>query len=248
MNRDDMLESCLALNQARTLEDFYRHIDDYTRQLGFDQFLYTAVPSSYRPENSDSPLTLLSSYDSGWLEYYLDKRYEQDDVSIHYCLSGCDAPYIWRRSFDVKELTQKQRNVFLQAGEAGLRSGFSIPMHHQPGVIGAAAFTTDSSLSDFELLYKERSQRAISFIYAFNDAVLSLYAPHFGQRHLPMLTARESDVLHWLAAGQTYETIADSLAVGASTVRKHASRIIAKLGARNSTHACVLALRWGLIK
>src|SRR3954452_7461087 len=57
------------------------------------------------------------------------------------------------------------------------------------------------------------------------------------------LSPRERDVLALLASGLTNEEIADELVVTASTVKNHMARIMAKLGARNRTHAAVMATR-----
>jgi DNA-binding NarL/FixJ family response regulator len=64
-----------------------------------------------------------------------------------------------------------------------------------------------------------------------------------GQQAVDTLSPRERDVLALLAAGLTNEEIADDLVVTASTVKNHVARIMSKLGARNRTHAAVIATR-----
>lgn len=55
------------------------------------------------------------------------------------------------------------------------------------------------------------------------------------------LTARERDVLHWLARGKTDHAIAEILEISPRTVHKHLQRIYEKLGVENRTAAVVRA-------
>jgi DNA-binding NarL/FixJ family response regulator len=56
------------------------------------------------------------------------------------------------------------------------------------------------------------------------------------------LTPREIEVVARIAQGLPNEEIARELVVSASTVKNHVARIVTKLGARNRTHAAVLAV------
>jgi DNA-binding CsgD family transcriptional regulator len=55
------------------------------------------------------------------------------------------------------------------------------------------------------------------------------------------LTARESEVLHWLAEGKTNEAIAIILGIALRTVEKHVENILAKLGVENRVEAVLRA-------
>ena len=58
---------------------------------------------------------------------------------------------------------------------------------------------------------------------------------------------RELCVLTYLADGRARKEIAVLLGITANTVKSHQTQIMLKLGARNSTHAVVIAVRRGLI-
>ena len=60
------------------------------------------------------------------------------------------------------------------------------------------------------------------------------------------LTARETEVLHLLAAGRSNRDIAAELFISAKTVSVHVSSILAKLHATSRTEAAAIAHRAGL--
>jgi DNA-binding NarL/FixJ family response regulator len=62
------------------------------------------------------------------------------------------------------------------------------------------------------------------------------------------LTNRELDVIQAMAQGNSNRRIAKALSINEATVKGHVKRILAKLGARDRTHAVVVALQRGLIE
>ena len=61
------------------------------------------------------------------------------------------------------------------------------------------------------------------------------------------LTDRETEILAGAADGETAAQTGARLFLSSETVKGYRKRIIAKLGARNGTHAVALALRTGLL-
>jgi DNA-binding NarL/FixJ family response regulator len=62
------------------------------------------------------------------------------------------------------------------------------------------------------------------------------------------LSARELELLKYLAEGYTNKEIARAMVLAEDTVKKAVQTLIAKLGATDRTHAVVLALRSDLIQ
>lgn len=61
------------------------------------------------------------------------------------------------------------------------------------------------------------------------------------------LTAREMEVLHYVAEGLTNRAIAQQMTISEHTVKFHLNAIMSKLGAQSRTEAVVRATRLGLI-
>ena len=55
------------------------------------------------------------------------------------------------------------------------------------------------------------------------------------------LTARETEVLIWIARGKTNDEIAVIVGAAPGTIRKHVEHILAKLSVENRTAAAVVA-------
>jgi LuxR family transcriptional regulator, quorum-sensing system regulator BjaR1 len=62
------------------------------------------------------------------------------------------------------------------------------------------------------------------------------------------LTARENEVLGWVAKGKSAWEIGEILHITKRTVDEHVQTGVRKLGAVNRTHAVAIALRDGIIK
>ena len=62
------------------------------------------------------------------------------------------------------------------------------------------------------------------------------------------LNEREAEILAGAADGETAVQTGQRLYLSPETVKSYRKRIIAKLGARNGTHAVALALRSGMLR
>jgi DNA-binding NarL/FixJ family response regulator len=90
---------------------------------------------------------------------------------------------------------------------------------------------------------------AVGETLMFPEAVRELAR---GRRHRPetvgdRLSEREREVLRLMAAGLENAEIAQEMFLGAQTVKTYVANILAKLDARNRTHAVVIAYRSGFV-
>ena len=121
-----------------------------------------------------------------------------------------------------------------------------------------------TSDSDGEI---QRAMRAGAAAYllksmAKDDLLAVIRSVHTGRRHVPAevaarlaehlgeddLTVRELEVLRLIRDGYRNKQIADQLAIAETTVNFHIKNLVAKLQARDRTHAVTIALRRGLLQ
>jgi DNA-binding NarL/FixJ family response regulator len=121
-----------------------------------------------------------------------------------------------------------------------------------------------TSDSDGEI---QRAMRAGAAAYllksmAKDELLAVIRSVHAGRRHVPAevaarlaehlgeddLTARELEVLRLIRDGYRNKQIADQLAIAETTVNFHVKNLVAKLQAKDRTHAVTIALRRGLLQ
>jgi DNA-binding NarL/FixJ family response regulator len=93
------------------------------------------------------------------------------------------------------------------------------------------------------------------------DLLDTIRTVHAGKRHIPpeiaksiaehaaddALTDREIDVLQGVGAGRSNKQIALQLGISEGTVKAHMKNILPKLGARDRTHAVMIAVKRGIL-
>jgi len=113
----------------------------------------------------------------------------------------------------------------------------------------------------------QRAMRAGAAAYLLksmpkDDLLAVIRSVHGGRRHVPPeiaarlaehfgeddLTARELDVLRLIRDGYRNKQIADQLAIAETTVNFHIKNLVAKLQAKDRTHAVTIAVRRGLLQ
>lgn len=67
------------------------------------------------------------------------------------------------------------------------------------------------------------------------------------QMYMSTLTPREIDVLRLAAVGNTNQKIGDQLGLSEGTIKTHMKNILAKMQARDRTHAVLLGIQRGII-
>lgn len=92
----------------------------------------------------------------------------------------------------------------------------------------------------FESSYAYRSGSLAGFHHAPSAAPAEI-----GRRGV--LSAREREVLHWIAQGKTGPEIAVILGISLCTVRVHIRHLLDRLGAANVAHLVAQAFRSGVL-
>ncbi|GGY47968.1 transcriptional activator protein LasR [Bacterioplanes sanyensis] len=241
----DWLEPAYQLTQGQSLEERRQQVSNALANVGFDQCLFVPLPGCLQSAELDIERYWFSTFDSDWLDYYARQNLVANDAPLKHCLSGQDTPYLWPSRGVSSGLSRSERNVYQEARSAGLISGVTLPCRNSLGEVGVVSVRFAGTESDFLPLWQAHQKDILHLLYAVNDALFESSRQCLSPAIYYPITRREREVLQWLAAGLTYDEVAKQLMIGISTVRKHVASGLQKLQARNTTHAAVLAARWG---
>lgn len=225
-----------ALTSAKTLDELQTFIVGLREVYDIEHLVYHSV-------NSTGEQYAAATYDTDWVNHYLDSDYARVDPVVQGCYRGYH-PIDWK-SLDWSK--KASRNFFQEAISSGVgNQGFSVPIRGPSGQF--ALFTVNQKGSDetWARFTSERSADLLLISHYINEKALDLEG---GNERVPLrsLSPRERDTLTLLATGQSRAAIAEALQISESTLRVYIESSRFKLGGTNTTHAVALALTHGLI-
>lgn len=244
-----LFDLCDQLRTLRTPEQFHQHTQTFVDHAGLKEFLFASLPTFATQQTLNKLPEGIGTFDESWIQYYGEKQYYRYDVPLHNALSGSTETFVWpKHDLRFKALPKQSLKVALEATEAGVGVGATIPLHNSFGAISTFSLSFDGSHDGFTQFYSGFKNTAEVFAYSLSEHALSTHPDFYAQPYRPNLTDKEIETLHWLAHGYTYDQTAYKMTIGASTIRKHTAKIFAKLKANNIAHATALAVKWRIIK
>lgn len=216
-------------------------------EAGSDARSYAALGVERLPDLVASEFTTLSVCDlvSGKREVYglpagalsaddraaFDRHFKAHPlVRFH----GYEGGRITQRISDCLPFAQFRRGALFNEyyRRIGVHHAIALPVLVQDGLL--VSFVLNRSRRDFS--DRERT-------------VLDLLRPYLARLYrraaaLERLTARESEVLNWIACGKTDRQIAAILGISARTVQKHLQNLYPKLGVESRTAAAMRVRRY----
>jgi len=203
------------------------------RDLGFDAFIYALrFPTTF----TESRIVQVRGYPDAWLERYWERSYFAIDPVIAYATRHV-LPVDW--SALVPNMSGVGRKMMGEAGEFGLRSGVTMPVHGPDGELGMLSLADD-----------RRPLRPADRAHVMT--LVQVLAPHVheavrrvaGPREAPApaLTHRERECLRWAADGKTSWEISQLCNIAERTVNFHFDNAVTKLKAANRQHAIAVAI------
>ena len=229
--RDDCLASMAQAPDAATLHAI---VADAARALGFDYCAY----GLRMPLPLSSPRTvMLNNYPSAWQARYADEGYLAVDPTVAHG-AGSLLPVLWSEA-----LFAPARPLWEDARAHHLRVGWAQASRTADGAAGMLTLArSHDAILENELRHSEGSMSWLA--HATHEAMARLHRPVTAA---VTLTAREAEVLRWMADGKTSSEAARILGLSERTVNFHVANAMAKLGAANKTAGVVKAALLGLL-
>jgi LuxR family quorum sensing-dependent transcriptional regulator len=206
------------------------------KACGFHAYIMAGLPS---PGTSLSDLTVASGWPPEWFDIYTRENFSAMDPVPKFGASTVQ-PFEWSEARYDKESDRAAHLVMTRATEFRLMQGYCIPLHYDGG---GAVISMATEQLNIDPVAKSALQ--LIGIYAHNR-IRSLGRPN--QQKRDGLTAREREVLRWVADGKTSWEVSVILKISERTVKFHLIQASRKLNAVNRTSAVAKALARGLIK
>ncbi len=207
---------------------------------------FYAIVSQPKPSPDLISHVLAGRWPQGWPERYIEKRYLLVDPTIRY-LPHAERGYSWKTAlafFEENTQHSKMRKMLDDAKRNGLRQGYMFPIHSAKGLVGNMSVGgLDLDLSPVEIsLFEQVAKLTLLKLLAFSG-----HTQKPEKMEAAEMTARELEILSYLADGRTSQDIANILNISNHTVDWHINSIQEKFRARNRQHAVATAFRRGLI-
>lgn len=229
-----------AINGAGNLDEILGILQKQVNLLGFDRLTYWL---RWPSKEAKQPV-FISTYPIQFIDHYIENDYQSHDMVGRFSTEK-NTPFVWTDIGKEIEITRMQQIIFSDSSSVGLKSGGSIPIHGPRQIKATFSVTSDISNEEFEDLFNyHRHELHILATYA-HEKIMSLGIDNPIKN--VSLSAREAQILTWVARGKTYWEIGVILGIQEDTVKKHMMNICKVLEVSNGSHAVSKAVIHGLI-
>jgi LuxR family quorum-sensing system transcriptional regulator CciR len=234
------------LNDCRQIQDEFQLralLAEITASLGFEQF---ALVHHVDLAGPPSGAMILMSYNEGWIERAISKRYFVDDP-IHAASTRTVTGFLWRDVPRMLSLSNRQERILDEARAFGLCEGLTVPVHSPGEYRGTCSFGT-RALTDLSTNLLGAAQLVATFAF---EAARRLLRDRWRQPGdlpvVPTLSPRQLDCVALVACGRGDGEIAHILGLSEPTVHQHINEAMRRYGVSKRTQLVVRALFDGQI-
>jgi LuxR family quorum sensing-dependent transcriptional regulator len=228
-----------AVNAATQTDQVYSLLAKEFAKFGFTDFLITDMPP---PSLKLDTHVIMSGWSSAWFERYMEQDFYAHDPMARRTRETLQ-PFFWDEVEVQSDDGAQAHRVMNEAADFGLKKGFSVP------IFGAEGEQSCVTMGGRQLSIPPRGREALHLmsVFAHNRA----RALRRNWQHPPAtqtrLTAREREVLKWVARGKTDWEIGEILNISKETSYAHVKSSCRKLDAVTRTQAVVRAMQLGEI-
>jgi DNA-binding CsgD family transcriptional regulator len=234
-------EDYLGLLDARSLPRLQTAIGRLVRRLGFDHFMFGALPVT---ESVPETPIVFGTYPGDWLERYREQRlYRIDPVARHCQAHDFSIPWT-NHLFNARAETAA---FYEEARSFGISAGGVCPLAYRGMETSGMGFARDQD-ADAALPDVFRALQGMLLIGCYAHETLERLLFHSQPLdEMPPLTVRERECLLHVAAGLSDSLIAERLSMSVRTVRFHIANARRKLNASGRQQMVARAVHSGLI-
>jgi LuxR family transcriptional regulator, activator of conjugal transfer of Ti plasmids len=227
-----------AIAGVATLDEIYPILRSHIERLGFKFFTYEVGAGGNLKR-------WISSFPPEWRRHYRANCYAIDDPVCLYAPRATE-PYAWTEACGALTLTPRQRLLFDEATDIGLRAGGAVPIHGSGPVEAYISVASDLPAVEFQELFNMNQQELSLLTQCTHAGALKLRDVLAAVSPIK-LSKREVLVLILAALGKKQKQMVTELAISPDTVKAHLENARRKLGASNTTQAVAVAIQRRLI-
>jgi len=215
------------------------------REFGFERFAYARMPVG-RSGQPDSYVSV-STLPDDWVRDYTEGAFYRHDVMAQHCLRSTD-PYPWSRyhaGVESGEINGPWAELGWLARDWGVANGVTVPLRSAGSFRAGISLVADPEADprDRERAFERHRDEILALVESFH-ATVELGAVAAAEYRV---TARELEVLRWVADGFRTGQIADRLGTSAHTVEKQLRAARDRLGAATVPQAVARAIALGIL-
>ena len=220
-------------NQVSSSEQLLALFERVLREFGIDMFLYSH-------SLKDGEQGSFHTYPEDWVRRYTDRGYIKRDPTYRLARQ-MGGVFEWQSVSGLIPLKKEELSLLEEADEAGLRSGITASFHLGYGRKAGFGFASRTR----QML----GRNDLSTVYALAGQ-FQLVFQSLNRRDVEIsvrLTDRQTEILHWTAAGKSRAVIAEILHITEHAVDDHLRHIFKKLQCNDRVVAVLKAVQMGLI-
>ncbi|MBU0726523.1 MAG: LuxR family transcriptional regulator [Alphaproteobacteria bacterium] len=247
-----LAQKLVELHSLKTVAEFKSHLQDMAAAMGFGRIFYVGaklVPDAHPGPGSfaETPL-ILCDYPSDWITHYQTNQLALIDPVIADC-NISRKPQVWNvRDYLAQAASEPEQRLLRDAIDVGVDKGISIPIYGGSGDYGLVTFVWDGSAREMEALTAAMLQDCTLVANHFHLTLRNKIGTEFLMQEELKLTARELEVLKWVAAGKTQDEISEILTVSMHTVKFHIYNAHSKLNVFSTPHAIAKLVYLGILE
>jgi len=235
--REDCLNR-LTRSAGESNAEALKELATMVHHLGFEYCSYVLrIPVLV----SEPSVTWASTYPDQWLKHYFANKYLEIDPVVQRTSSPSLSPVVW-----TDDLFESQPAFWEDARSHGIRHGWAFTTHGKRMTTGMLSLARSHEV----VTSSELAETEMKLVW-LSHVTHGLISSAEIQKLIPIsdceLTARESEVLRWSAAGKTADEIGRILGISERTVTFHITSSLTKLDVANKTQAVAKAMLLGML-
>jgi len=227
------------LSTADEPDDIWSAVFDFLHVLDFEKISYHVIPT-FSTGGAIDMTVATDGFSDEWLCHYIEDQLHLVDPIPAFALQSTK-PFLWSEIESLTELTKPEKSYIEEMMDFEACNGLAVQVFGPSGLNGyfGLAFTQKSrvidplDLHEIQWVCQLAHHRYCDFVKAVSADVT--------------LSAREREVLEWVAKGKSNSAIAKIIGVSIHSVDAYMRRIYAKLGVNERVTAAIRGLGSGLI-